>query len=121
MKIEEDGVLNSYEITKEDLKRITAKAGEYADKIDWAKVRESVREHSGVPVAVLDKNRKPSRGGQGELENLMEQTGAKEKDLKISSSKEAEEKAGKKLTEDQQPASPHSSMSSRARTYNFND
>ena len=121
MKIEEDGVLNSYEITKEDLKRITAKAGEYADKIDWAKVREAVREHSGVPVAVLDKDRNPSRGGQGELENLIEQTGAREKDLKISSSKDAEEKAAEKPAEDQQPASPHSSMPSRARTYNFND
>ncbi len=60
LRIESDGVLNSYEITTEDMRRITKKAGTLADLIDWEAVRKAVREHRGYPVAVLD--RKGVRG-----------------------------------------------------------
>lgn len=60
LRIESDGVLNSYEITTEDMRRITKKAGTLADLIDWEAVRKAVREHRGYPVAVLD--RKGAKG-----------------------------------------------------------
>ncbi len=53
LKIEEDGVVKSYEITAEDMKRISKKAGAHADKINWSLVRKTVQEHRGVPVSVL--------------------------------------------------------------------
>lgn len=60
LKIEQIGELKSYEITADDIKRITRKAGPYAEKIDWEAVRKAVREHRGYPVAVLD-----SKGQKG--------------------------------------------------------
>ena len=53
-KVESEGVFKSYEITANDIKRITAKAGQHADLIDWEAVRNAVREHRGYPIAVLD-------------------------------------------------------------------
>ncbi len=53
--IEENGVLNSYEITKEDMARINAKAGDKKDMIDWELVRNAVKNHSGFPVSVTGK------------------------------------------------------------------
>jgi hypothetical protein len=43
------------------MKRITKKAGPYADRIDWEAVRKAVREHRGYPVAVLD-----TKGAKGQ-------------------------------------------------------
>lgn len=60
VRVERDGEFKSYEITSEDMKRITAKAGQFADRIDWEAVRKAVREHRGYPVAVLDQ-----RGAKG--------------------------------------------------------
>lgn len=54
LRVEEMGEFKSYEITAEDMKRITRKAGNQADRIDWEAVRKAVREHRGYPVAVLD-------------------------------------------------------------------
>jgi L,D-transpeptidase ErfK/SrfK len=72
IKIEEDGVVKSYEITAEDMKRITKKAGAYADKINWAAVRTAVQEHRGYPVVVLDKDDNPGRRAVKALEEMME-------------------------------------------------
>jgi L,D-transpeptidase ErfK/SrfK len=58
--VEVNGQTSTYEITAEDMKRITRKAGAYADKIDWEAVRKAVREHRGYPIAVLD--RKGAKG-----------------------------------------------------------
>ena len=52
-KIEEEGELPSYEITKDDMKRISNKAGDYADKINWERVRRAVKEHRGYPTKIL--------------------------------------------------------------------
>ncbi len=60
LRVEELGDFKSYEITTEDMKRITKKAGALADNIDWEAVRKAVREHRGYPVAVLD--RKGTKG-----------------------------------------------------------
>lgn len=61
IRVENDqGELMSYEITAEDMKRITRKAGPLAENIDWEAVRKAVREHRGYPVPVLD--RKGSKG-----------------------------------------------------------
>lgn len=60
LRIEDIGNLSSYEITREDIRMINKKAGQFKDHIDWEKVREAVREHSGVPVSVLKKDSKPA-------------------------------------------------------------
>ena len=82
IKIEEDGVLKSYEITADDMKRITKKAGEYADKIDWVQVRKAVQEHRGYPVFILDKNKNPGWRAEGELKGMLEEVSANETELK---------------------------------------
>ena len=82
IKIEEDGVLESYEITTEDMKRITAKAGVHADKIDWGMVRRAVQEHRGYPVSVLNISQTPSRHAQNELDQMLDQAGAAENEVK---------------------------------------
>ncbi len=53
VKIEEDGVVPSYEITKSDIKYINQKAGARSKDIDWEKVRTAVQEHRGYPVLIL--------------------------------------------------------------------
>lgn len=55
MRVETDGLTTSYEINADDMKRITRKAGQFAELIDWEAVRKAVREHRGYPVAVLDR------------------------------------------------------------------
>ena len=82
LKIEEDGLVKSYEITADDMKRITKKAGSYADKIDWGKVRKAVQEHRGYPVAVLDKNYTPGVSADNHMNELLDEAGATDKDIK---------------------------------------
>ena len=82
IKIEEDGVLKSYEITTEDMKRITKKAGVYADKINWPKVRKAVQEHRGYPVEILDVRQNANRHAEQELQNLLERADANVKQIK---------------------------------------
>ena len=60
-RIEEIGNLSSYEITREDIRRINAKAGKYKDHIDWEKVREAVRAHTGIPTPVLNAKQMPAQ------------------------------------------------------------
>lgn len=81
LKIEEDGVLKSYEITTEDMKRITQKAGAHADKIDWITVRKAVQEHRGYPVQILDIDQHPGRRAQSQLEEMLEEADASDKDI----------------------------------------
>ena len=83
LAIEEDGELKAYEITKEDMKRITAKAGEYADRIDWQNVREAVRDHAGYPVAVLDVRKKPGERVKDDLHALLSEAGTNVADIKL--------------------------------------
>lgn len=64
LRVEEMGDFKSYEITQEDMKRITRKAGPLAENIDWEAVRKAVREHRGYPVPVLD--RKGAKGAHVE-------------------------------------------------------
>lgn len=57
LRVESDsGELMSYEITTEDMRRITRKAGPLAENIDWEAVRKAVREHRGYPVPVLSRS-----------------------------------------------------------------
>lgn len=53
--IEENGVLKTYEISKEDIALINRRAGERQDDINWEKVRQVVKDHKGYPVAVIGK------------------------------------------------------------------
>jgi L,D-transpeptidase ErfK/SrfK len=55
-RIEEDGVLTSYEIQEEDMQRINRMAGSHRDRIDWEQVRKAVQEHRGYPVPILSLN-----------------------------------------------------------------
>ncbi len=96
LRVEELGEFKSYEITAADMKRITAKAGAYAEQIDWEAVRKAVREHRGYPVAVLDK--KGAKGVHVSDETEDELKAAEEKD-RIAAAEKKE-----KLTREQQAA-----------------
>lgn len=56
VEVEETGVVSESELSDADMGRILKTAGEYADRIDWPKVRQLVRERRGIPVAVADRN-----------------------------------------------------------------
>ena len=121
IKIEEDGQLSAYEITKEDLKRISAKAGDHANKIDWAKVREAVRAHSGIPVAVLHKDRMPGARAKAGLSDLAAETGVDAKELKQTAEK-LKESAASKANESKPEVEPASvTMPPRRSSFNFNN
>ncbi len=79
IRIEKDGEFKSYEITAEDIKRITRKAGPYAELIDWEAVRKAVREHRGYPVAVLDSKGKKGVHVADETEEAFEEEKAQDK------------------------------------------
>lgn len=81
--IEENGTLTDYEITSDELKRITKKAGPYADLIDWENVRKAVKEHTGYPVTVLDINRKPGQRVKDDLQALLDDAGTTHADVKL--------------------------------------
>ncbi|MEM7618578.1 MAG: L,D-transpeptidase family protein [Pseudomonadota bacterium] len=53
--IEENGVLKTYEINKEDIALINRRAGDRKEDINWEKVRQVVKDHKGYPVAVIGK------------------------------------------------------------------
>lgn len=91
LRVETDGELMTYEITTEDMKRITRKAGPLADKIDWEAVRKAVREHRGYPVAVLD--RKGAKGGHVVDEIEKQLNASKAEDDAVLAKKKAEYKA----------------------------
>lgn len=79
LRVEEMGDFKSYEITAEDMKRITKKAGPYADRIDWEAVRKVVREHRGYPVAVLDTKGAKGQHVADEMEEKLKSVEAEDK------------------------------------------
>lgn len=81
LAIEENGVLKAYEVTADDMKRITKKAGDYANRIDWEAVRDAVKDHSGFPVAVLDKSKEPGQRVKDELQALLEEADIAEEEV----------------------------------------
>lgn len=89
IRVEQDGELKSYEITADDMKRITSKAGTHADNIDWEAVRKAVREHRGYPVAVLD--RKGARGVhvRDEIEEKLKEADTVKKNPPVKKSEKA--------------------------------
>lgn len=105
LEIENVGNLKTYEITKEDMRRITTKAGAYADRIDWDAVRTAVREHKGYPVAVLDKNGKKGQPVVDEI--ALEVKGAKDAEAKDLAAQKADmKKAADKAKADTQVKMP---------------
>ena len=54
-KMEIDGGVSDYVFPEEDMGAIAAAAGEYADRLDWALIRQVVRERRGYPVEVFRK------------------------------------------------------------------
>lgn len=79
LHVEEMGDFKSYEITTQDMKRITAKAGALADNIDWEAVRKAVREHRGYPVAVLDRKGAKGVHVEDETEGKLKEAAAEDK------------------------------------------
>ncbi|PZO84534.1 MAG: hypothetical protein DI626_08215 [Micavibrio aeruginosavorus] len=79
LRVEELGEFKSYEITTEDMKRITKKAGPDADKIDWDAVRKAVREHRGYPVAVLERGSASGTHVRDEIEDKLMEADASDK------------------------------------------
>ncbi|PZQ45905.1 MAG: hypothetical protein DI551_06165 [Micavibrio aeruginosavorus] len=101
LKIEQIGELKSYEITTEDMRRITGKAGALADNIDWEAVRKAVREHRGYPVPVLD--RKGTKGAHVVDEMEAEIQKADAEDKIIADKQKAEMKAAASAREAAKP------------------
>ncbi len=79
IRVESDGQLMSYEITSDDMRRITTKAGPFAERIDWEAVRKAVREHRGYPVAVLDKKGAKGVHVADEIEDELKSADEKER------------------------------------------
>ncbi len=78
LRVEELGEFKSYEITAEDMKRITAKAGSLSDRIDWEAVRKAVREHRGYPVPVLDRKGVKGEHVKDEMQAQLDEDDAKD-------------------------------------------
>lgn len=53
--MEDDGGVPSYDFTEADLAAIMKVAGDYAEKVDWRLVRNTVRKRAGYPVKVYTK------------------------------------------------------------------
>lgn len=102
LRVETDGQTSSYEITADDMKRITRKAGTYADKIDWESVRKAVREHRGYPIAVLDRKGAKGVHVEDELENQL--NAAKAEDDALLAKQKAQVKAATDAKKAQQEA-----------------
>ncbi len=81
LRVEEMGEFKSYEITAVDMKRITSKAGPFADRIDWEAVRKAVREHRGYPVPVLDRGGAKGQHVVDEMEQKLQSVEAEDKAL----------------------------------------
>ena len=81
LRVEEMGDFKSYEITATDMKRITTKAGPYADRIDWEAVRKAVREHRGYPIPVLDRGGAKGQHVVDEMEQKLQSVEAEDKAL----------------------------------------
>jgi L,D-transpeptidase ErfK/SrfK len=79
LRVETDGLSMSYEITADDMKRVTRKAGPYADLIDWEAVRKAVREQRGYPIAILDKKGEKGVHVADETEDRLKIENEKEK------------------------------------------
>ncbi len=59
IQMEETGQITRQKLTEADLKQITKAAGEYQDRVDWAAVRNAIRDRNGYPVMIA---RRPSSG-----------------------------------------------------------
>lgn len=108
LRVEDIGQLSSYEITKDDIRAINAKAGALKDHIDWEAVRQAVKAHSGIPTKILDKDRMPVKRAAKAVEISKD---AKEKPVK-------NEKVVV-VTETMRPAAP--SVATRKANFNLNE
>lgn len=100
LEIERIGELKSYEITGEDMRRITRKAGPYADQIDWESVRKAVREHRGYPVAVLDRKGAKGVHVEDETEDTLKEAAIKDKEVAEKNRQAIRDAAAKKAASD---------------------
>ncbi len=95
--IERDGELKSYEITSDDMKRITSKAGALANQIDWEAVRKAVREHKGYPIAILDKSKGAGAHVQDDIQAELDREKAADAD-KVAADAAAQKPAAAPVT-----------------------
>jgi len=52
IKMEETGMVEQQKFTDEDMSLIIDRAGRYADRLNWPKIRSSLRERKGYPVRI---------------------------------------------------------------------
>lgn len=55
-RYEDDGELKEYRVPNTLFADLSKKAGDKKDRLDWTKIREAVKQRSGIPVAILSKN-----------------------------------------------------------------
>ena len=52
LMMEESGMVENQKFTDEDMGQIIDKAGMYSDRLNWPKIRKTLRERSGYPVRI---------------------------------------------------------------------
>lgn len=83
IKMEEMGIVEQQKFTDEDMAFIIEKAGEYAERLNWAKIRNSLRERKGYPVRIAryykeNKGTEDNDYAYKKADNREEETVAKE-------------------------------------------
>lgn len=121
LKIEENGKVDSYEISKEDIQRINKKAGVHADNLNWKTIRQAVKEHRGYPVKILDKD-------LNSQSNVRKTTAIKDRELEpkrsepipVAKSAQRVKEGAAKTDEDITPVK-RNSFSTREREFTYNN
>jgi L,D-transpeptidase ErfK/SrfK len=93
-----------YELTDQDMAVILKKAGDHADRIDWARLREAVRERKGYPIEIADLAApRPDASAASRTDDVKE-------DVKEAAKEPApEEKASEEKAADEEPVAEKSS------------
>lgn len=115
IEMDEVDTARPYEITSEDMKRITKKAGVHADKIDWALVRKAVQEHRGYPVAVLSVDGRPTSSADVENDVAVETA-----DIAIEQPKEIKDAKTEKIQEVKDESKKPDEVKETKTSVNFN-
>jgi L,D-transpeptidase ErfK/SrfK len=98
IKMEETGVVEQQRFTDEDMALIMKKAGEYAELLNWPKIRNTLRERKGYPVRIA-RYFDNEEGENQETDKIEEQ--GKEKVTEIVKPKEKPETPKKHLMDEE--------------------
>jgi len=52
IQIEESGIVSTHQMTEADMKHIIKAAGAHQDRLQWSKIRQVIRERTGLPIPI---------------------------------------------------------------------